>query len=231
MPWFAWIEGRNGKNGGVDRVSALMKRIATIVLAAAVLGGTATAGDLFNGKNFDGWKVPANNIWWKVEDGAIVVENGPKKKGSTLWTEQSFKDFEVEMEFRCGDNIDSGVFLRTEKQQIQIGVSGSLKRDMTCSPYIPGHGYPVEAEEAKGTKGVKGLLKFEEWNTLKIRAVGPQYTVWLNGTQVLDFNGETFETKGKKKRPEVPAEGPIGLQLHGNKVMKIAFRNLSVKEL
>jgi len=24
-----------------------------------------------------------------------VVENGPKKKGSTLWTEKSFKDFEV----------------------------------------------------------------------------------------------------------------------------------------
>ena len=146
-----------------------MKRIATFVMAAAVLGSTAMAGSLFNGKNLDGWKVPEGNIWWKVENGSIVVENGPKKKGSTLWTEKSFKDFEVAMEFKCGDNIDSGVFLRTEKQQIQIGVSGSLKRDMTCSPYIPGHGYPVEAEEAKGTKGVKTLMKIDDWNTLKIR--------------------------------------------------------------
>jgi len=208
-----------------------MKRIAMTVLAAAVLGSTAMAGSLCNGKNLDGWKVPKDNIWWKVEDGAIVAENGPQKKGSTLWTDKSFKNFEVAMEFKCGDNIDSGVFLRTEKQQIQIGVSGSLKRDMTCSPYIPGHGYPVEAEEAKGTKGVKSLLKFDEWNTLKIRVAGPHYMVWLNGTQVLDFNGETFETKGGKKRPEVPEEGPIGLQLHGGKVMKVAFRNITLKEL
>ena len=208
-----------------------MKQMVTLMWAAAVLGATASAGELFNGKDFSGWKVPDNNIWWKVEDGSIVVENGPRKKGSILWTEKSFKDFEVEMEFKCGDDVDSGVFLRTEKQQIQIGVSGSLKRDMTCSPYLPGHGYPVEAEEAKGTKGVKGLLKFDEWNTLKIRAKGPAYTVWLNGTQVLDFNAETFETKKGKKRPAVPIEGPIGLQLHGNKVMKVEFRKLTVKEL
>jgi hypothetical protein len=208
-----------------------MKRIAMTVLAAAVLGSTAMAGSLFNGKNLDGWKVPKDNIWWKVEDGTMVVENGPKKKGSTLWTEKSFKDFEVTMEFKCGDNIDSGVFLRTEKQQIQIGVSGSLKRDMTCSPYIPGHGYPVEAEEEKGTKGVKNLMKINAWNTLKIRVVGPHYMVWLNGTQVLDFNGEAFETKGGNKRPEVPEEGPIGLQLHGGKVMKVEFRDITLKEL
>lgn len=208
-----------------------MKRIATLVVAAAVLGSTAMAGSLFNGKNLDGWKAPEGNIWWKVADGSLVVENGPKKKGSTLWTEKSFKDFEVAMEFKCGEDIDSGVFLRTEKQQIQIGISGSLKRDMTCSPYIPGHGYPVEAEEAKGTKGVKTLMKIDDWNILKIRAVGSKYSVWLNGSQVLEFDGATFETKKDKKRPEVPAEGPIGLQLHGGKVMKVEFRNMTVKEL
>jgi hypothetical protein len=78
---------------------------------------------------------------------------------------------------------------------------------------------------------VKNLLKFDAWNTLKIRAVGSKYTVWLNGTQVLDFDAKTFDVKNGKKRPEVPAEGPIGLQLHGGKVMKIAFRNMTVKEL
>lgn len=210
----------------------MTRMMTSMAVAVAVgLGSAAAAAELFNGKDFSGWKEPDNNIWWKVEDGAIVVENGPKKKGSTLWTEKSFKDFEVEMEFKCGNDIDSGVFLRTEGQQIQIGVSGSLKRDMTGSPYIPGHGYPVEAEQAEGTPGMKGLLKFDEWNTLRIRAKGPQYTVWLNGTEVLDFNGGNFETKKGKKPPTVPEEGPIGLQLHGNKVMKIAFRKLHVKEL
>ena len=63
--------------------------------------------------------MPDNNIWWKVEDGVIVVENGPKKKGSTLWTEKSFKDFEVEMEFKCGNDIDSGVFLRPKANRFR----------------------------------------------------------------------------------------------------------------
>ena len=59
--------------------------------------------------------------------------------------------------------IDSGIFIRTEKQQIQIGESGSLKRDLTGSPYIPGKGYPVEAEN------VKELLKMDDWNTMKVK--------------------------------------------------------------
>ena len=170
---------------------------------------------LFNGKDFTGWKLPENNIWWQVVDGAIVVENGPKKKGSTLWTTKSFEDFEVELDFKFDGTGDSGVFLRNERQQIQIGISGSLKRDMTASPFIPGKGYPVEAEEVPGTKGVKGLLKIDAWNTMKIRAVGPEYTVWLNGRKVMRYTSE-----------KAPAKGPVGLQLHGNKVMKIAFRKL-----
>jgi hypothetical protein len=31
--------------------------------------------------------------------------------------------------------------------KIQIGESGSLQRDMTCSPYVPGQGYPLEAQK------------------------------------------------------------------------------------
>lgn len=219
------------------RIEPVMKRFGSTMLALGVLvnlSAPAVAADgesLFNGKDFTGWKVPKDNIWWKVVDGTIVVENGPKKKGSTLWTEKAFKNFELELEFMCGDNIDSGVFLRTEKQQIQIGVSGSLKRDMTCSPYIPGRGYPVEAEKEPGTKGVEGLLKFDAWNAMKIRAVGPKYTVWLNGKQVLDFDASVKLPKDKKTPAPIPEEGPVGLQLHGNKVMKIAFREIKVTGL
>ena len=195
--------------------------LALSLLLTAVAQAEKTGWEsLFNGKDFAGWKLPENNTWWKVADGAIVVENGPKKKGSTLWTAKSFQDFEVELEFKFDGTGDSGVFLRDEKQQIQIGVSGSLKRDMTGSPYIPGKGYPVEAEAVPGTKGVKGLLKIDAWNTMKIRAVGPEYTVWLNGKKVMHYTSE-----------KVPAEGPIGLQLHGNKVMKIAFREVRVIRL
>jgi hypothetical protein len=58
------------------------------------------AKSLFNGKDLTGWKVPPDNIWWSVVDGAIVAKSGPKKRGSNLWTEKSYTDFEVACEFR-----------------------------------------------------------------------------------------------------------------------------------
>jgi hypothetical protein len=100
------------------------------------------------------------------------------------------------------------------QDQIQIGISGSLKRDMTASPYIPGKGYPVEAE------GVKELLKMDDWNTLKIEVKGMTYTSYLNGKKVMTYTS----VSGKEK-------GPIGLQLHGKRDMSIDFRSIKVGEL
>jgi hypothetical protein len=176
-----------------------------------------SSNTIFNGENLNGWKVPQGNEkagWYNVINNVLEIRSGPKKKGSVLWTEKEYGNFEMELEFRfIGGTIDSGIHLRNS-DQIQIGISGSLKRDMTCSPYIPGRGYPVEA------KNIQKLLKSKGWNQMKIRAVGPKYTVWLQGQEVMNY-----ESGSAKK------EGPIGIQLHGNRSMKIDFRNLSINEI
>lgn len=170
---------------------------------------------IFNGKNLKGWIVPESNIWWSAGNGLLSVKSGPDKKGSIFWTEKEYEDFIVQADFKMGDGrVDSGIFLRSEDQQIQIGISGSLKRDMTGSPYIPGKGYPVEAE------GVKDLLKTDGWNTMKVQAKGNVYTVWLNGQEVMTYVSE-----------KVSEKGPIGLQLHPNNEMSIYFRNILAAEL
>ncbi len=178
---------------------------------------TTERKELFNGKNLDGWKIPSGNDqvgWYKAERGTLALRSGPKKKGSVLWTQRDYADFEVDFEFRFVDGvIDSGIHLRNS-DQIQIGISGSLKRDMTCSPYIPGKGYPVEA------KNVSQLLKEKDWNQMKIRAVGPNYTTWLQGQEVMNYKSGSAKKKG-----------PIGIQLHGNRNMKIDFRKITVTEL
>lgn len=170
---------------------------------------------IFNGKNLDGWKAPDGNIWWTVNKGILTAQSGPDQKGSILWTDKAYKDFIIQADFKFGKGtIDSGIFLRTEKQQIQIGESGSLKRDMTCSPYIPGKGYPVEAE------GIKELLKLDDWNTIKVKAEGSVYTMWLNGKQVLTYDSDTAIEKG-----------PVGIQLHPGRDMHIDFKNILFAEL
>lgn len=173
--------------------------------------------ELIKENNLNGWNIPKGNEeknWYKVTNKILEIRSGTKKKGSVLWTEKEYEDFEVNLEFRFLEGtIDSGIHLRNS-DQIQIGISGSLKRDMTCSPYIPGKGYPVEA------KGIAKLLKAKDWNRMKIRAIGPKYTVWLQGKEVMNY-----ESKSAKK------VGPIGIQLHGNKNMSIDFRNLLLKEI
>ena len=183
-----------------------------------ILQSTADDGELksiFNGKDLTGWDVPDNNIWFTVKDGVLKLENGPQKKGQTLWTSDEYENFEMEFDFKMGKGtVDSGVYVRNSREQIQIGISGSLKRDMTGSPYISGKGYPVEA------KGVKELLKLDDWNTMKICAEGKKYTVWLGGEKIMTYESDSAIKKGK-----------IGIQLHGNRVMSIEYRTRKARSL
>jgi hypothetical protein len=169
---------------------------------------------IFNGKNLKGWVAPENNTWWTVGDGLLLVKSGPEKKGSILWTEKKYTNFIVQADFLMGDGtVDSGICLRSENDQIQIGISGSLKRDLTASPYLPKLKYPVEAQ-------VKDILKLKDWNTMKIKVVDKTYTVWLNGVEVMTYTSEF-----------IPAEGPIGIQLHPGNVMSISYKNIKLAEL
>ncbi len=190
---------------------------AVLLTSATALVAGPKLKPIFNGKDLSGWQVPDGNNeagWYKALDGVLKIKSGPQKKGSILWSKKKYRNFVMEFDFRFGEGIvDSGVHVRTQ-DQIQIGISGSLKRDMTCSPYIPGKGYPVEA------KNIKKLLKAKDWNTMLIQAIGKEYTVWLQGEKVMTYKSDSAID-----------EGPIGIQLHGGRNMSIDYRKLKLAEL
>ena len=190
---------------------------AVFLTSAAALVAEPKLKPIFNGKDLSGWEVPDGNDeagWYKAVEGVLKIQSGSKKKGSILWSKKKYRNFVVEFEFRMGEGrVDSGMHVRT-KDQIQIGISGSLNRDMTCSPYIPGKGYPVEA------KNIKKLLRPKDWNTMRIQAIGKEYTVWLQGEKVMTYKSDSAID-----------EGPIGIQLHGGRVMGIDYRKLKLAEL
>ena len=170
---------------------------------------------IFNGKNLKGWVIPDDKNCWTVKNGLLKVQNEPAKKGSILWTEAKYQDFIIQVDFKMGEGrVDSGIFLKSELNQIQIGISGSLKRDMTASPYVIGKMYPKEAVT------VKDILKPKDWNTMKVSVIGKNYKVWLNGIEVMDYTTES-----------IPEIGPIGLQLHPGNEMSIDYKNLLVAKL
>jgi hypothetical protein len=195
----------------------MKKLLASFLLLTVIVSTQAQDPKLkkiFNGKNLKGWVEPANNVWWTVNDGILFVKSTAEKKGSILWSESKYENFIIQADFLMGDGtVDSGIFLRSEHDQIQIGISGSLKRDLTASPYIPKKGYPVEAK-------VKDILKLKDWNTMKVKVVGSTYTVWLNGNEVMTYTSENM-----------PASGPVGFQLHPGNEMSCSFRNIRLAAL
>ena len=190
---------------------------AVFLTSATALVAGPKLKPIFNGKDLSGWEVPDGNDeagWYKAVEGVLKIQSGSKKKGSILWSKKKYRNFVVEFEFRMGEGrVDSGMHVRT-KDQIQIGISGSLNRDMTCSPYIPGKGYQVEA------KNIKKLLRPKDWNTMRIQAIGKEYTVWLQGEKVMTYKSDSAID-----------EGPIGIQLHGGRNMSIDYRKLKLAEL
>ena len=166
---------------------------------------------IFNGKDLSGFKVPEPNLHWKVVDGVLVGESDEKLKGSMLYTTKAYKDVIFQADVRYSGEIDSGFMFRKPEMQVQIGVSRSLKKDMTCSIYYAGK-YPWQAQ------GVE--WKANDWNTIRVKTQGNKHAVWCNGKQVLEFEEGAFKDAA-----------PIGLQVHGNVKMKVEFRNVLVREL
>ena len=94
---------------------------------------------IFNGKNLDNWKTDDALVasHWLVSDSQIIGDNRDKK-GSVLWTKSGYKDYELTVDYQTDStDYDSGVFVRGPSHQIQIGVSRSLKIDLTGCTYCP----------------------------------------------------------------------------------------------
>lgn len=163
---------------------------------------------IFNGKDLTGWKVPPEP-YWTVDSGTIIGQSDADKKMSMLYTEKSYGDVVFETEVRFRGEIDSGIVVRKPELQVQIGVSRSLQRDMTCSFYT--NKYPEEAQAKRAAE----LFKLNDWNRIRVEAKGNTFTVWLNGEKVARYTSDGYSD---------PA--PIGLQIHSGVLMKVEFRSL-----
>ena len=63
---------------------------------------------LFDGKSLDGLEVHDGGDW-KVEGGAFVC---PGTTAGWLGTADAFTDYDLKMEFRGGEHVNRGVFMR-----------------------------------------------------------------------------------------------------------------------
>ena len=200
------------------------------VLTFSLAFATAVAGTaeepklqpLFNGKDLSNFKAEGAAEFWRIENEVLIGENNAAKKEHYLWTDKSYGDFVLEFDVRwkatADRGVDTGIEMRQPKIQLQLGVSGSLRVDMSGSFYTGGKpAYP----EAGQAKEAKKLMKPEgEWNTFRIQAKGDTFTCWINGQKASEYTD-----------PKFSGAAPLGLQIHGGVEMKCEYRNVKIAEL
>ena len=174
---------------------------------------------LFNHKDLSGWSVAGREKWY-VEDGDLICESGPYKEYSYLMSDSSFRDFDLQLEFKQESTGNSGVFIRSSIDGVKISgwqAEVAPPGNHTGGIYESyGRGWLI-----RPTAALDHVLKEGEWNHYRIQAIGDEVTTWLNGIRMVTLKDEKIGA----------ATGQIGLQIHDGGGIKVRWRNIRIKVL
>lgn len=200
VPWFsaAWLAAAAALSGpGLGVRPAL-------AADAPVAGYTIP---LFDGAGLDRWVVTGCDV--RVDDGRLVLADGD----GLVRTHHRYRDFELEFDWRpLRDSMyDAGIYFRCDlppegkpwPRRYQINLKQGDEGNLIG---VPG---------ARST----GLIKAGEWNHFKLRVVGHNAELWLNG-----------QAAWKTDQIE-PEEGYVGIQVEVPLGGQHAFRDIRLTEL
>lgn len=209
--------------------------------------------NLFNGRDFSGWTQKGGKAKYTIEDGVIVGHSVIKTGNSFLCTEKEYGDFILEYEFKVDPRLNSGVQIRSQCFDEPYEYEWQGKKIKVAAGRV--HGYQVEIDpdvkrarmwsagifdearrgwlcpgrlagnEKEFSKQGLECFNAEDWNHVRIEAIGPSIRTWINGTPraaIID---------------DLTPRGLIGLQVHGigNKKevagSQVSWRKLRIKEV
>ncbi|QDT94868.1 family 16 glycoside hydrolase [Gimesia aquarii] len=179
---------------------------------------------LFDGKSFDGWH--GNEKIFRIEDGEIVGGSLTEKveRNEFLRSNKEYDDFELKLEFKLlGDKTNAGVQIRTAEipdHHEVIGYQADLGTGYWGCLYDESRRKKILAGPPKDQRTFP--IRMDDWNTYRIRCEGPRIQLWINGVQTVDFTEDD---------PKIPLKGIIALQIHGNLVNQVHYRNIRLREL
>ncbi len=170
---------------------------------------------LFNGKDLKGWRTTGTAVF-KVEDNCLVGTQ-TTGKGGDIWTDAEYDNFELRITYRVVWPANSGFWFRHDgKRGYQYDVL-KYKRPVAFSGtlYCPGKLFITKNLD-------ESLASRDGWNKARIRAMGDNLTLWLNGTRTGNCKDNTL------------AKGRIGIQIHaGNnfKGMQMVVKKMEIRAL
>ncbi|SKB29492.1 protein of unknown function [Parapedobacter luteus] len=215
---------------------------------------------LFDGVSLAGWRGDSA-LWRVEDGaivGEITPDRKLERNSFIIWEGGRPADFELIAEYRLTGQGNSGFNYRSEElPDVPFALRG-YQADIDAANTYTGQNYeergrtilafpgqqmrlpPVEGEigdYAKGnvwTAGVetgslgdrdslKAHIKHEDWNELRIVAKGNRLQHYINGILM----SEVVDDDEKNRK----FEGLMGFQVHVGPPMKIAFRNIRLKNL
>jgi hypothetical protein len=176
---------------------------------------------LFNGKDLSGWQTTGD--WVYEQDGVLAAKPQGRRRlfpdpDLFLWSEATYDDFILDLEFKVDENASSGVFLRSSSPrsyiQAQIRDSHGKKEpfgNSTCGAMV---GVAAPSKNMSKPAG--------QWNRMIITCEGNRMRVQLNGEEVINLDlSESEKTRDVRS-------GHIAFE---NTNSPVAFRNVRIKEL
>ncbi|HEV2984736.1 MAG TPA: DUF1080 domain-containing protein [Vicinamibacterales bacterium] len=148
--------------------------------------------------------VPAGGSHWDVVDGLVTPCGAPT---GYLTSDRSYKNFVLSIEFKCGVDTNSGVFVRSPLEN--GGYEVQIWRQQPA-------GYNTGAIVGTAKTAREYAFKADEWNRYQITAAGDHLVVDLNGETTLDIHDTKF------------SDGHLRLQYQQ---FPIAFRNIKIRSL
>jgi hypothetical protein len=195
----------------------------------AMLGftGPAQRVALFDGSSLDGWQGDAK--FWRVADGVITAGSLDTKfpHNDFLVSAKSYRNFDLRAKLKLVGTegfVNSGIQFRSIRVPNNFEMSGyqadagdgywgslydETRRDITLAK-------PIDPA------AMNAAFHNQDWNDYRIRAEGPHIELWLNGVKTVDY---------VEKQSNIPQDGYIGLQIHGNGKTIVSFKDISIEEL
>ena len=158
------------------------------------------------------WEIKEGNAEFIIDDGIITGTSILKSPSTYLGTKMNYKDFILEFEVNVSSGLNSGVQFRSLKSnnsrnsvygyQLELEAdkpernrlwSGGIYDQSRRSIFL----YPLSVNPI-----ARSAFKADEWNFVRVEAIGNSIRTWINGIQCSNLIDDTS------------TEGFIALQIH-----------------
>ncbi|MFD2160772.1 DUF1080 domain-containing protein [Paradesertivirga mongoliensis] len=169
-----------------------IKSFLTMLLVSGMVSAHAQSKNegwtqLFNGKDFTGWKQLGGKAKYEVQNGEVVGTTVSDQPNSFMATERNYSDFILELDVLVDTSMNSGIQFRS----------------LSNPDYQNGrvHGYQVEIDPSKRAwsggiydearrgwlynlelnPSAKSAFKNNVWNKYRVECIGNTIRTWVNG--------------------------------------------------